>query len=176
MQFIRDYMVELRRSPVKSSAIALLLAVGLLLWGRLLLKEVPRTASAWEQLTAQIDSGSNPITRGAGGTIELAEPGPMTRDLFQLDPSRYRRTRSDDGGSGGAKFGGPDAENDIRTAVLSAAGGLRLTSVIEGEAPLVIINNRLLRRGDTIEGFTVIRLERRSVILERQGIKVRVGL
>ncbi len=173
---VQDYVRELRRSPLKGGTIAVLLAVGLLLWGRLLLKEVPRTASAWRASVAVDDGAFDLGARPEKRPIELTDPGPPARDIFAIDPSHYRRTSSWRDEADREKSGRWGTENGVQAAVVSAAGKLRLTSVIEGEDPVVIINNQLLRAGDTIEGFTVVRLERRAVILESQGVKVRLSL
>ena len=177
-QLIRDYLAELKASPAKSGVIVVLLACGLLLWGRLLLKEVPRTASANDPIVLNFKA-IDQANRAAGlspGALKLEEPPPLARDLFGLDPSRYRRTTGQQEQGSGAKTDALGTEDTLRAAVVSAARHLRMTSVIEGEDPVVMINNRPLRRGDTIEGFTVIQLERRSVVLEKQGVKVRLSL
>ncbi|MEM9753503.1 MAG: hypothetical protein AAF916_08970 [Planctomycetota bacterium] len=178
-QFIRDYLAELRRSPIKTGAIGLLLACGLLLWGRLLLKEVPRTASAWDPLALQAepDKGvSEAARRASNGALELKEPPPLARDLFGLDPNRYRRTSDSNLEISEAKPAAVATEDTLRAAVVSAARQLRVTSVIEGEDPVAMINNRALRRGDTINGFTVLGFQGRSVVLEKDGVKVRLSL
>lgn len=177
-QLIRDYIAELKGSPFKSGAVAILLATGLLLWGRLLLKEVPRTASAWQAASAVAENDTTNTrsnTRSDGG-VALAPPPPLTRDLFELDPSRYRRTQLEKESPTGEKLGELSPEDSIREAVVSAARELTVHSVVEGEEPIVFINRKVLRAGDIIEGFTVLKIEPRSVILEREGIRVRLGL
>lgn len=176
-QLIRDYLTELRASPVKTGAVALLLAFGLLLWGRLLLKEVPRTASADDPVAVASAAGlSGTNESDSANTLKLAEPPPLSRDLFGLDPTRYRRTADQEERASGAKLQPATTEDSLRVAVVSAARQLRMTSFIEGEEPVVMINNRALRRGDTLQGFTVIGFQGRSVVLEKQGIKVRLSL
>ncbi|MEM8783523.1 MAG: hypothetical protein AAGE65_11800 [Planctomycetota bacterium] len=176
-QIILDYLAELRASPVKTGAIGLLLACGLLLWGRLLLKEVPRTASADDPVSVAAISGKQRPAKGDPlNALKLAEPPPLTRDLFGLDPTRYRRTADQQEQASGAKLRTLPAEDTHRAAVVAAARQLRMTSFIEGEEPVVMINQRPLRRGDIIDGFTVLAFQGRSVVLEKQGVKVRLSL
>ncbi|MEM1027096.1 MAG: hypothetical protein AAGJ38_03345 [Planctomycetota bacterium] len=176
-QFMRDYLAELRSSPVKTGAIGILLACGLLLWGRLLLKDVPRTASADDPVAVASVVGKTRATQAeTSNTLKLAEPPPLARDLFGLDPTRYRRTPDQEDQGGEAKPTPYGTEDTLQAAVVSAARQLRMTSFIEGEDPVVMINNRPLRRGDTIEGFTVIGFQGRSVVVEKQGVKVRLSL
>lgn len=181
-QLIQDYIAELKASPLKATMVAVLAVTGLLLWGRLILKEVPRTAAAVDELTLaqweEMRSGGPSAARlkSAAGRIHLTEPGPLSRNLFALDPSRYRRTADVANGEDGEKYAPGSTEEEVRAAVLSAAAGLEFTSVIEGEEPVVIINRKLLHPGDTVDGFTVLRLNARSVILEKQGVKVRLSL
>ncbi len=177
-QLLHDYLAELRASPVKTGVIALLLASGLLLWGRLLLKEVPRTASADDPIGVRLSAfGEAGKSESAlSNALKLEEPGPLARDLFGLDPNRYRRTAEQQEQASEAKLDHLGTEDTLRAAVVSAARQLRMTSVLEGEEPVVMINNRPLRRGDTIAGFTVLAFEGRSVVLEKQGVKVRLSL
>ncbi|MEM9752793.1 MAG: general secretion pathway protein GspB [Planctomycetota bacterium] len=176
-QVIRDYLAELKASPVKTGVIGLLLAFGLLLWGRLLLKDVPRTASADDPVAAAVAANLGVNANGdPPNTIRLAEPPPLERDLFGLDPTRYRRTSDSEEPASGEKLGPGATEDSVQAAVVSAARQLRLTSFIEAEEPVVMINNRPLRRGDTIDGFTVLAIQGRSVVLENQGVKVRLSL
>ncbi len=175
-QIVRDYIAELRSSPAKACTIAVMFAVGLLLWGRLLLKEVPRTASAWGQGATVADADTALAPRRNLGVLELSPPPPLARDLFVMDPSRYRRTGLGEENPDGAKRGIYATEEALRQAVLSAAREMTVNSVIEGEEPIVIINGKVLRQGDTVEGFTVQKIEPRSVVLEQEGVRVRLGL
>jgi hypothetical protein len=176
-QTLLDYLAELRGSPLKTSVIGLLLVCGLLLWGRLLLKEVPRTASADDPLTAVSALAEGTLRQASEDrTLKLVPPPPLQRDLFALDPSRYRRTAAQEDEASEAKLRPLGAEDTRQAAVVSAARQLRLTSFIEGQDPVVMINDRPLRRGDTVEGFTVLGFQDRSVVLVKQGIKVRLSL
>ena len=180
-QVVHDYIAELRSSPLKSGTIALLLVVGMLLWGRLLLKEVPRTASAIDEMTlaqweASQGKASKPARGGLSGQVFLPLPADKARNLFVLDPSRYKRTVVQTNTGGSAKYPATATEEELRAAVIEAAQELDLTTVIEGDDPVAIINGQLVRPGHTVEGFTLQRIDGRSVILEQGGTRVRKSL
>jgi hypothetical protein len=59
---------------------------------------------------------------------------------------------------------------------VNAAAELRLQSITSGEVPAAFINGRLVRPGGTILGFTLVRCDERSAVLEKQGIQVRLGM
>jgi hypothetical protein len=95
-----QFLASLTADKKKLSMMCLLLMVGLLLWGRLLLKHVPRSAIADPAVPALASAGSAP---GAAGSpqpsaedavrpvVEVDLPKAPGRDLFALDGTRYAR-------------------------------------------------------------------------------------
>jgi hypothetical protein len=53
-----------------------------------------------------------------------------------------------------------------------AAGRLKLESTILGMTPVAMLNGRVVREGSTLEGFEVLKIEAREVIVEREGVKL----
>jgi hypothetical protein len=51
---------------------------------------------------------------------------------------------------------------------------LQSTVVVNG-APKALVNGTLLEEGETIEGFRLIRIEARKIVVEREGIRLEVG-
>jgi hypothetical protein len=172
-RIVHEYLAELRGSTIKSTMIAVLLTLGLLLWGRLLLRDVPQVASANVPVPT-LAAAQAP--RASGGALRLAPPAPLDRDLFALDPSRYRRTAQSPQDDPSAKFAQGLTEEQRQAAVLTAAAQLRLQSIIEGPEPQVILNGRRLLPGQDTDGFTLVRVEPRAVVLEKDGVRVRLGL
>lgn len=75
------------------------LALGLLLWGRLLLQGVPRTATA-EDRDKQAQAADNPASAPQNDAASLKKkpgvhvdlPASPEGDRFRTDPSHYKRT------------------------------------------------------------------------------------
>lgn len=158
-----------------------LLAVGLLLWGRLLIKDVPRTATA--EPTAKVVAAEPVSARaleaesGPAVTVVVDLPGSLTRDMFALDTSVYPKAKNGEESSVPAKAPIETPDKAYRVAkATEAARGLTLEGVILGDDSRVIINGQLLQEGQQIEGLTVYRIENRKVVLEMDGVYVRLGM
>jgi hypothetical protein len=177
-RLIDDYIAELRSSPVKATLIAVMLVTGMLLWGRLMLKQVPKTASAGVAEMFSDASEGETSWPEALTTRELALeiPPPVMRDLFELDPNRYKRTSKPADLPTDPKLAPGISDYQRQVAVVSAARALRLQSIVEGEDPLVLIDGQLLRTGQVVKGFTIQSIEARAVVLEMEGVRVRLGL
>lgn len=161
----------------KAAAMIALVAVGLLLWGRLLLKEVPKTATA----------GPDAVASAAGEAIEplptprsevaVDWPDGLSRDLFAFDANRYRRTTSGNELGEQAKSPQPMTDRDLRIeTVRRRARSLTLQSVVSGARPRAMINGRLMEAGQSVEGFELIEIHERSVILRMQDVRIRLGM
>ncbi len=169
------------RNPRKAGLLVLLLAISLLLWGRLLLKRVPRTASA--QPVAAVSptrailaqaimpaEPERPVVR-----VNLAET--LSRDLFALDRRAYQPTKDARTAQETEKSPGQPVDDKRQsTAVRKAAAELTLQSVITGSQPRAVINGQMLSPGQRIEGFVLVRIDERFVLVERDGITVRLDL
>ncbi len=170
----------------KAGLVLSLLAVGLLLWGRLLLKEVPRVATADPEAKAKASSDGG---EGSGDDadararierpveVRLDPPRRLPRDLFVFDPNPYRRTGSPYSPSLPEKSDREADDQEIRVAAArDAAAGLILGSVMRGPRPRAVINGRVLAEGQSIEGFVVRRIGPREALLERDGLVVRLRM
>lgn len=159
------------------------LAVGLLLWGRLLLIEkVPRIATADPALSAQdLGEHTGTGTEGAGdGPMRLLAPLPevrvdlsdrLSQDLFAFRHNHYRPLPAEDIGHNEVQPGQGVVDEKVRRRELEEmAKDLRLQSVIQGDVPMVVINGRVLRVGDTIEGFEVAGFGTRSARVTREDL------
>jgi len=161
-----------------------LLAVGLLLWGRLLIKDVPRTAVADPDEQAAVTTAPSPSDASASTdkltrrVVEVTRFAPVQRDLFAFEIERYPRAqRPQPKVDAGAKSESnpTDEQNQQqakRLAVYSAARGLTLQSTLLGARNRALINGVLLEPGESILGFEVKAIDNRTVTLERDGIEV----
>lgn len=178
IQRIKQQMMADRK---KLSLMASLAAVMLLLWGRLLLKQVPRTAvadPAASTAAAQTANGSSSQSAAEfvmGPSVYVNLPSVVKRDLFQFDRSRFSKLEPDPGTSVPEKSPADSSEEqkrklieDIRQWVdtLVYQGG------IMGEKPQAMINNKIYKQGEKINGFTITKVMPRQVVMERDGIEI----
>ncbi len=167
----------LMRDKKQAGMVLGLATVGLLLWGRLLLKQVPQTASAddtpqWlQEVKAELDD-----TTPTKVTVRLPQLATPDRDPFLLDPERYPKTLSEDSVLKQAKSVDEVTDEARQMAVVDAAGELRLQSLTQGEVPAAFINGRLIRIGAEIDGFTLLTCDERSAVLEKDGFRVRLNM
>ncbi|MCC6682728.1 MAG: hypothetical protein IT445_17645 [Phycisphaeraceae bacterium] len=168
----------------KLGVIVLLLFFGLLLWGRLLLKDVPRTATADPK--PKVAAAPSDKSRPAAGKtsrveiVRIHSDRQLKRDLFLFDPNRYRRTIGTGETENLLKLGNSDREptDDLLglTEMLNMARRLDLRSVVTGRMPRAVIDDRLLAPGDWIEGFELLEIVDRYVLLERNGVVIRLWM
>ena len=171
-----NYLIEVLKRDKKQTGMVLgLAAVGMLLWGRLLLKQVPQTASA-DDTPAWLLEAAADVQAGPKRVVSLKKPPLLERDPFILDPNRYKRTLSEQDLVSGAKLDEGLTDEAKRMAVVDAAAELQLQSVTLGDVPAAFINGRLIRIGESIEGFELLTCDERSAVLEKQGIRVRLGM
>jgi hypothetical protein len=168
----------------KLSVMLCALALGLLLWGRLLLQGVPRTATADDPVkTAQkADNKGDDAEPSSQNDQPLAVvhvdlPAMPGRDLFGIDPSRYKRNPEASPQALVAKSTQVTPDEDPKVAaVRQEAMELRLESVVTGTKPRAYINGRLLAPGDEYEGFTLIQVTDRHVLLTKYGFIIRLRM
>lgn len=171
---------ELKADRRKAALMLGLVALGLLLWGRLLLvRHVPQTAVAEPKPRVElvdidkeyeVYNGQGPVKR----TVYIDLPTGLERDLFRLgrgrmglSPNPLIETKS------------PSEVTDKHSrpgALLQRAAELRLQSVLLGPRPRVVINDTILRPGDEIRGLRLIRVAERHVLLECDGIVIRLRM
>ena len=164
----------------KFGILVTMLAVGLLLWGRLmLLQDVPKIATANPGATAQ----TSPQTPGASGeqaeqsatvlpplpSVQVALSEDLTLDLFAFRHNRYKPLPSEDVRNPGVQLSELTAE-ERKQELVEMARSLRLQSVIQGKSPAIVINGEVLRVGDSIEGFELVSFNDRSARLTRGGL------
>ena len=180
---VKKIVSKLTADKKKFSLMVGLIAVALLMWGRLLLKEVPRsaTASPEQQVAGELLSGNSE----AGGmssyqrnVVYVEIPQSTNRDLFYLKRSIYVEDEKETGNgvSPGKSSAIPSDEQERIKAAATAFSGLRLETTIMGETPKALINGKLVGVGKNIAGFKVKQILSHSVVLERQGRDYRLDM
>lgn len=176
---------QLLADKKKLGAMILLAVFGLLLWGRLLLKDVPRTATAdpkpAQTASKPTDNATPPPTRSQKVEIVRIDPQRrLSRDLFNFDPNRYNRTviTPDSGNLFESGNSGGEATDELLSVneTLDQARRLELQSVLTGARARAVINGVLLGPGERVEGFELLEVVDRYVHLERNGIVIRLWM
>ena len=172
--WMEDLKARFHAEPIKISVMGVLLAVGLLLWGRLLLKDPPQvvTADPIADVVATT-TGASPAESSAElplPVIEIEVPSGPPRDLF-ASPRPERSVPSEQT----AEKSQPETtDTPVRERVRELAGQLRLQAVIGGQQPRAVINGLPLQLGESIEGFTLRTVGSGAAELEREGVIVRL--
>lgn len=169
----------------KFGIMCVLLAVGLLLWGRLILLEsVPRVGFA------DPDAGTTAGAQSAAGQAgsDVAQELPIVymdltralrRNLF-LAPSSFLPQPAQDSSASalGPKSQAETSEDPIALRqqrierVRQDGASLRLESLIHGVPPVAVIDGRVLQVGQVIQGFRLEEVGDRSVVLMKDGVRV----
>jgi len=164
----------------KFGILVTMLAVGLLLWGRLiLLQDVPKIATADPDAPAQT-SGQTPDSGGESAEPEVSVLPPLPRvevdlsegltlDLFAFRHNRYKPLPVEDSGDDRLQSG-ELTDDERKRELVELARSLRLQSVIQGASPAIVINGEVLRVGDSIEGFELVSFNDSSAKLTRDGL------
>ena len=180
---LRKFVRRLTADRRKLSMLLALGAVVLLLWGRLLLKQVPRTAVADPEnqavsVVAPTTDWSSLLAKDKRPTVLVELPAGVTRDLFRPTGSLYRPSGEDAGDDAGrAKSADHSADDTLRIEeARRAARDLHLQSTLLGDRPSAWINNQLIRVGEKVDGFTLKKVTARSVVVEIDGVLIRLDM
>lgn len=165
-----------------------LLCVALLLWGRLLLSDPPRSAVADPEAEVATARSSATPNRPTPPPPAPAEAKPevvfeidgarVGRDLFAFDAGFYPDAFADPTVQAGSPKSEPDSADQnqswraSRRAVLAEASSLKLQSTMLGARSRAMIDGVLLETGQTIRGFELIEVRARQVTLVKQGVEV----
>lgn len=165
---------------------ALIVGLGcvmLLLWGRLILKQVPRTAVAKPAPSSAVSTATSPATEALRRKVIAADkpivevplPTVSRRDLFAMDLAEYptdmpvQKTQRNEQPQVSSQ---DQTEQELRSMV----GRIRLQSTVLGAHPCAVINGQILQIGQSYESLVLKQVQSRQVILEYKGRLVRLRM
>lgn len=142
--------------------------IGLLMWGRLLLKKVPRTAVANPDAVATVKL--NDALFGEYGkpmrVVYLEFPAVSDRNLFQLDDSGYERLKGEQVEVAPQKIEPQITDVEIRMELQAQLSSLKLQTTLMSQQPQALINSKLFGLGGKpIQGFVISKITQHSVVL-----------
>jgi hypothetical protein len=189
----------MRASPGKSSAVTGLALIMVVAWVRVLFggHTSPATAqgaTASQSPTAAQETFSLPhAVDQSGATLQqwAREPiQPLARNPFTVPLDCYPM----DGSNGNdLATGGTGYWNQVSKSMSSradqqeqrqilidnirlAAESLKLESTIMGSTPGAMINGQMVHEGSVVNGFRVLSIQARELIVEREGVKLAVTM
>lgn len=177
--YTRRLLKQLTADKKKLSLMLILVMVGLLLWGRVLLKKVPRSAVANPNLAAQIENNGsgNTTNQTARPVVNVNMYRTLTRDMFLIAPEHYELVNPQVQESPQAKSAQEQPDDNQRVIeVTGQARKLRLMSTLLGQPPRAMINGELIRLGQQIQGFTLREVNSHDVSVEKNGIVIKLEL
>jgi hypothetical protein len=188
--------IRLTADKRKFSVFMTCLAVGLLLWARLIfLRDVPRTAIARDQDSAQLAlnlTGGQDEADETRPTVHVPVRTAPTRDPFALHPSHFPEPTET---TVPVEVTPKSAEGTTDVQVqdepkpdiaAEARHTLTVVSLIGGTRPVAMIRVRgekgsetlVCREGQTVAGFRLMKLdvEHRAVVVRKGGIDVTLNM
>jgi hypothetical protein len=172
---------QLMADKKKLGMLMTLMALGLLLWGRLLLQPVPRTAVADPKtiaLAAPAPMSTEPVIHHtARRTVHASLKSSVDRDLFAIRSELFPRTEGQDiPETGKSQTQTSDDSQHQSRAIEAQAKALKLQSTLLGNRPRALINGVLLEVGQTIAGFEVIQIAPRQVTIRKNDTLIQLEM
>ena len=170
-------------------------------WGLRTLSDAgPSKASAGIAVRSNPPTGKSDTTvqshSDSGAFVAWASlpASPITRNIFYINLDRFPQDGLKPVASAGpvsgatnegfwdrlAKSGALRAEDqDSHSQLIGGlqwqAAQLHLQSILMGPTPKVMVDGKLLKEGDVVAGFRVVRITARGILLERDGSKFEVA-
>jgi len=142
--------------------------VGLLMWGRLLLKNLPRSAVADRPVVV------DPTAPPAKPSFELPRPAQVVqvplsdhseRSIFALRPDEYDQIPQ-------IPVGPPpnlplqSSEEELKAKLAARVNALKLSTVLMSDRPQALIDGRVYTLGgQPIQGFVIVEISEHRVVL-----------
>ena len=175
---IRQLGQQLASDRKKLAFVLALVALCAFLLGRPLLKQ-PKPArvdaAARTGLTPSPKSQSGPTHTAIPRTVYVDLPQSLSRNLFALHPDFYPELDSEDTTSHGEEKSIDDSadKSEVAHRLRQDLEELALqTTILSGDEPKAMINRRVLAPGEVIQGFELMAVFPRHVVLRRDGIMV----
>jgi hypothetical protein len=192
----------IKQDPKKAGMLVVLVAVLLVLWAKMMLTGggAPKSAAGMTlapsaQASVQVHNNGPKVRDNSALLREwLGEPMPqgVSRNIFEVKLDYYpmdtahvqRDSRTIDDPTFWEKLAKSiDAQADqqhkrenLIQNVRQHAGQLQVTSILMGSRPKAMINGVLIGEGEVVAGFRVLEIKARSVIVEREGIKLEIPM
>jgi hypothetical protein len=188
-----------KASPAKSAMVCGLGIIFVAMWGRVLLgSHGPAAAQGSVAVISPATSSAPDATAPdhvGNSDISLQQwvrqpAGSLQRNPFVIPLDSYPRDDSKPGEDSPAgnsywdllrKSMSAQADQQEQRQILVdniriAAGALKLQSTLMGAQPTAMVNGQMVREGNYVSGFHVVKIEPREMIIEQQGVRLAVSM
>jgi hypothetical protein len=194
----------IKQDPKKATVLAVLVVLLLGMWGKLALSGgsgAPKAASAMTPampvLPAAPGSNNKQQPQDTASLLHewVSQPMPQTisRNIFEVKldyyPMESGTKASEDSRTPTdptfwdrlAKSIDAQADQQHKREILiqnlrQQAGQLQLTMAVMGNHPKAMINGQMVGEGEVVAQFRVLKIEARSVVVEREGIRLEIPM
>jgi hypothetical protein len=187
---------NIRRSPQKAAMLAGLAVILAVMWARMMMGGGGPGGAAAAIPPSPIMTAPNdlPAMGRADRTTLLLQWArqpivPMRRNLFAIPFAYYvneqtpvtSATGTDGFWSLLAKSLSIQADQQTQRqalvqAMVTSAGSLRLESIMLGATPTAMINGKMVREGNTVDGFRIRKIEARRIIVDNEGVELAITM
>jgi hypothetical protein len=182
-------MLALKRDPKKTSLMLGLLAVMVMLLVRAG-SNGPAAATA-SFIRRQVSAmGTDPPAAAPRPLVSspvltwISQPRrAVERNLFAVRTEFYARAGNGESESSEdpAKSDGEGADQNREKQILmenlqTQAGKLKLQTTMMGRVPTALVNGELVKEGDTISGFKVVKIEPRRMTIEQEKVTLEIEM
>lgn len=167
-QWMRRTWKQLTADKRRFSLALSLALIGLLMWGRLLLKQVPKTAIADPDAVAESVEDPAGSSRLTWKTVEVELSDVCARDVFALDAGEYSKL-PDTNVKPPPNLPDQKSEEEVKAELARRLSALKVKSVLMAARPQALINDRFFGVGDEpVEGFVITKISPHSVTLHAE--------
>ena len=180
----------LNKDPKRTAVMAGLAIMMIGLWGRMWFNgPSSATASFIRRSVAAITESSAGLSRPASSNplmdwLALPKKS-IQRNLFAVHLDFYAKAAGHPEQSGAsedpAKSSTDDADQNREKQILlenlqTQAAKLKLQTTMMGSTPRAMLNGELVKEGDTVEGFMVLKIEPRKVTVQQDEVTLEIAM
>jgi hypothetical protein len=170
----------MRRNPRRTGLLGGLLVAMLTFGGRLLVTG-PAAATASlirSSAVTRIDPPQPAAHAPVGNAVMdwLAQPRrSVDRNLFTINPDFYTNASEETNGIN-ADVDTASEPRFMKQDSRAPASQFKLQTTLMDSSPSAMINGQLVREGDLISGFTVVRIVPGKIVLRRVGVELEIAM
>lgn len=192
---VHKLLILAKAEPKQSITLGVVTVVALGLWARAATQSGSRAMADGGGVADTTLEDREQSSRASRETVVIDGAHPITRDLFTPRPEDFPppvQTEPITGAASKSATGSDDKTNEANSLpqltpearVLAESGALTLRSTVVGADPIAVIEVRrsgsperaVLRIGDSVLGFRLVRVVNRHAVVEKDGVEVKLTL
>lgn len=192
---VHKLVILAKAEPKQSITLGVVTVLALGLWARAATQNGSRAMAASGGSTDAVEQDREQARAAAREVVVIDGAHPITRDLFTPRPEDFPppvQTEPIAAAASKSPTGSDDKTNEANSLpqltpearVLAESGALTLRSTVVGADPIAVIEVRrsgtperaVLRVGDSVIGFRLVRVVNRHAVVEKDGVEVELTL